>query len=71
MGLKRWFKYFTSVRIEINIILAVCLLSVVIIEFVFSNIPELFTGGTNITKIFERLCLSYISSYVFFFLWFT
>lgn len=68
MSLKRWFKYFTSVRIEINILLAVCLLNVVIIEFIFSNIPELFTGGTKITEIFERLCLSYISSYIFFFL---
>ena len=68
MSLKRWIKYFTSVRTEINVLLGACLINVILIEFVFSNVPELFQGGAKLGAIVERLCLSYISSYIFFFL---
>jgi hypothetical protein len=68
MSWKRWGKYFISVRTEINVLLALCFISVFLIEFVFSNIPELFVGANRIGGIVERLCLSYISSYIFFFL---
>lgn len=68
MSLGRWIKYLTSVRAEINILLIACLINVILIEFVFSDITELFRGGAKLGEIFERLCLSYISSYIFFFL---
>jgi len=68
MSGKRWIQYFTSVRTEINFILGACLTTVIAIDFIFSNVPEVFQGGAKLGAIVDRLCLSYISSYIFFFL---
>jgi hypothetical protein len=68
MSGKRWIQYFTSVRTEINFLLGACLTTVIAIDFIFSNVPELFQGGAKLGAIVDRLCLSYISSYIFFFL---
>lgn len=68
MSGKRWIQYFTSVRTEINFLLGACLTTVISIDFIFSNVPELFQGAAKLGAIVDRLCLSYISSYIFFFL---
>jgi hypothetical protein len=68
MSGKRWIQYFTSVRTEINFLLGACLTTVIAIDFIFSNVPEVFQGGAKLGSIVDRLCLSYISSYIFFFL---
>lgn len=65
--MNRWIKYIISVRAELNILLILCFIIIFIIEFIFANIPELFYGSAKVGVIVDRLCLSFVSSYIFYF----
>lgn len=59
---------FRTLRKDITILFFVCIATIICIDFWLKNIPELFNGGAKIGEIVEKLCLSYISAFVFYFL---
>jgi hypothetical protein len=64
----RLFKYITSVRPAINFILLVAVFSIVIIDGWLNSIPEVVPWGNEFGEIYFKICLSIISSYVFYFI---
>ncbi len=65
--MKRYSRYFRTMRTELQVLLCLALLTIFLIEFVLSLIPELFHGGAALGTIISRICLSYVSSYIFYF----
>jgi len=54
-------------RTELQVLLGLTLATISLIEFVLSHIPEFFQGGAALGTIISRICLSYVSSYIFYF----
>ena len=63
-----YWRYIKSTRSELLILFVVAFLTLVLIDFLLINIPEVFAGGSKIGQIIYRLCLSYISAFIFYFL---
>ena len=61
-------RYIKSTRPELLILFVVAFLTLVFIDFWLINIPEVFAGGSKLGQIIYRLCLSYISAFIFYFL---
>ena len=61
-------KYIISVRPAINIVLLVAVLSIVIIDAWLKSIPELLSWGYEVGIIYYKICISVISSYIFYFI---
>ncbi len=59
---------FKTLRKDITIIFILCIATITSIDFWLKNIPELFNGGGKIGDIIYKLCLSYISAFIFYFL---
>lgn len=57
-----------AVRKELLILLFSAFLIEFLMEFVLFKIPELFTGAAVIGQIISKLALSYISSFIFYFI---
>ena len=55
-----------SVRKELNYLFILAVVTVILIDFVLIHIPETFNGGARIGRIIDRVCLSYISAFIFF-----
>jgi len=62
------FKLITTLRKDLAFLFMLALLTVCVIDFWLINIPELFNGGHVLGTIIEKLCLSYISAFIFYFL---
>lgn len=62
------FKQLLSVRPIINILAGLALLIVLLIEFYLKKIPEIFAHGHDLGEVVYRICLSIISSYIFYFI---
>ena len=61
-------KYLFSVNKTINIFLILSLISIVLKTSLLNDIPELFKWGNEFGDVYTRLCLAYVSSYIFYFL---
>ena len=59
---------FRTLRKDITILFFICLATIICIDFWLINIPEKFTYGAKIGVIVEKLSLSYISAFIFYFL---
>ena len=57
-----------TLRKDITILFFICLATIICINFWLINIPEIFTCGAKIGVIVEKLSLSYISAFIFYFL---
>ena len=57
-----------ALRLDISIIFILSLFTIILIDFYLIDIPELFKGGYKLGLIIYRLCLSYISAFIFYFL---
>jgi hypothetical protein len=66
--MKDLIKIIKALRKDLSIIFLVALLSVFTIDFWLVNIPEFFHGGNVLGSIAEKLCLSYMSAFIFYFL---
>lgn len=61
-------KLIISVRKDLGIIFIISLLIIFSIEFFLIKIPEIFNGGYKLGQIIYKLCMSYISAFIFYFL---
>ena len=61
-------KLIKSIRKDLGFLFIGALLTVCIIDFWLSDIPELFSGGYKLGQIIYKLCMSYISAFIFYFL---
>ncbi len=61
-------KLIKSIRKDLGFFFIGALLTVCIIDFWLSDIPELFSGGYKLGQIIYKLCMSYISAFIFYFL---
>nr|WP_299486119.1 hypothetical protein [uncultured Allomuricauda sp.] len=66
--MKKYWRYLISVRTELIVLFIVALLTIILIEFWLIEIPEKFNGGAKFGVIVNRLCISYISAFIFYFL---
>jgi hypothetical protein len=64
----RYWKYIRSLRIELVFLFTISLTTIFLIDFWLINIPELFNGGSKLGVVIYRLCLSFISAFIFYFL---
>lgn len=60
-------KYFLTINKTINFLFIFSLASIIIKILYLDDIPELFKLGHEFGEMYSRLCLSYISSYIFYF----
>lgn len=60
-------KYITSVEPTINVILLISLLSIVFMESWLNSVPEFFSWGAEFGRVYFKICLSIVSSYIFYF----
>jgi hypothetical protein len=65
-NMKRWILFFSLVRPVLYWLLALSILIVVAIDFWLINYQEIFKGGAAFGPIVEKLCLSYISAFIFY-----
>jgi hypothetical protein len=66
--MKKTWKLFKKVRTSLLIILIISLSTNLSIELVFKNYHEIFPGANKIGELFSRLSVSYISSFIFYFI---
>lgn len=64
--MKRLIRFFSAVPSALNILFIISLITIFLIGFVLSNVPEIFRGGAKLGEIIYRICLSIMSSYVFY-----
>ena len=57
-----------TLRKDLSFLFLLSLSTVLAIDFWLGDIPELFKGGHTIGTIVEKICLSYISAFIFYFL---
>ncbi len=62
------FKLIKTLRRDLSVLFILALLTVCLIDFWLINVPELFKSGHTLATIIEKLCLSYISAFIFYFL---
>ena len=66
--MKKFWKLFKKVRTSLLTILAISLATNLSIELVFKNYHEIFPGAGKIGDLLSRLSVSYISSFIFYFI---
>jgi len=57
-----------TLRKDIAVLFAISICTIFCIEFIFKNIPEIFNGAAKIGEIVDKMCLSYVSAFIFYFL---
>jgi hypothetical protein len=50
----------------LNVLLVAAVVAVILIDFVFADVPELFSGGARIGLLIHATSLAYIASYIFY-----
>lgn len=61
-------KYITSVRPAINVIFICAIISIIAMEGWLNSMPEVVSWGHEFGVVYFKICLSIISSYVFYFI---
>ena len=64
----KFYKYVASVRPAINAIFLGAVSSIVVMEGWLNSIPEIVSWGNEFGEVYFNICLSIISSYVFYFI---
>lgn len=63
-----WFRLIISLRKDLGIIFIITLSTIFLLDFWLINVSELFHGAEKLAGIIYKLCLSYISAFIFYFL---
>lgn len=63
-----FFNLIRTLRKDLTFLFVISLMTVCLIDFWLINVQELFKGGHVFGPIIEKLCLSYISAFIFYFL---
>lgn len=66
--MKKRLKLFTTLRKDITLLFFICIITIICIDFWLIEVIEFFNCGYKIGLIVEKLCLSYISAFIFYFL---
>lgn len=61
------FKYLLSVRKDLMSIFLCSVFVILLMDFWLINIPEIFSGAHKIGQLIYRICLSYVSAFIFYF----
>ena len=64
----KFLKYIASVRPAINAIFLGAVVSIIVMEGWLNSIPEIVSWGSKFGEVYFKICLSIISSYVFYFI---
>lgn len=64
---KVWVKYIASTSLVLNVLLVISIIIVILHDFVFVNLRELFEGGVELWNLAYKLSLALIGSYIFYF----
>ncbi|MDC5704751.1 hypothetical protein OPW13_06990 [Vibrio europaeus] len=65
---KNLVNYIKQVRLVLNLIFIVTMVFIVLNAVIFSQLPELFNGGSALLGILNDISVGYIVSYIFYFL---
>jgi hypothetical protein len=57
-----------NLRKDLFCILLICIVFIFIFDFWLIKIPELFKGANTLGNIFYKICLAYLTAYIFYFL---
>ncbi len=57
-----------TLRRDISILFIVCFIVIILLDFWLKEVPEWFSGGAKIGELVYRICLAYITSFIFYFL---
>lgn len=68
MNMKTVFRYISSLRRDLTIVLLCSVVMLMLIDFWFIDIPELFYGAYKLGQLVYNICVSYISAFIFYFL---
>jgi hypothetical protein len=63
-----FFNLIKTLRKDLSFLFIISLVTVCLIDFWLINVPEIFKKGHTFGPIVEKLCLSYISAFIFYFL---
>ena len=66
--MKRLIHNIISIRKDLFIIFIFATITILLLDFVFIDSPELFKGGARLSIIISKLCISYISAFIFYFI---
>lgn len=58
----------TTLRKDLGLLFISALLTIFLIDYLLIDIPEKFAGGYKLGQFIYKLCLSYISAFIFYFL---
>ncbi len=64
----KFFVYIASMPPAINCVFLCAVISIILMEGWLSSIPEIFPWGNEFGKVYFKICISIISSYVFYFI---
>jgi len=65
----KWYKkYIASVPILLNLALLIAVISLFVMESFLLDIPEVFSGAEALGKVYYKLCISMMASYLFYFI---
>ncbi len=60
--------FIKTLRKDLSFLFILSIVTVCLIDFYLVSIPQIFYGGKVLGTIIEKLCLSYISAFIFYFL---
>ncbi|HDZ9627033.1 hypothetical protein [Vibrio cholerae] len=65
--MKNLYNYIRSVDTTLNALLLISLVSIVLTDTLFNNLPELFDGGAGLLNAYYNFCIGMVVSYIFYF----
>ncbi|MGR5265264.1 hypothetical protein WAX88_04585 [Photobacterium damselae subsp. damselae] len=65
--MKNLYNYIKSVDTTLNVLLLISLVSIVLTDTLFNNLPELFDGGAGLLNAYYNFCIGMVVSYIFYF----
>ena len=65
--MKNLYNYIRSVDTTLNVLLLISLVSIVLTDTLFKNLPELFDGGAGLLNAYYNFCIGMVVSYIFYF----
>jgi hypothetical protein len=66
-AIKNKLSLFRTIDYRLNIGLALSLICIIYLNFIFNKTQELFYGGAKLGEILTNLSLAFIASYIFYF----
>lgn len=66
--MKKLYKYFINVRKDLLLLFFIAFVTYLLIELGFNNYSEIFRGANKIGQFVSKLCISYVSSFIFYFI---